>query len=306
MPPLALDPRLVHRLETDSPARDWVLTTLSSASAQPERATGSLRQASREARKLRSRERRALWDVVYSLIRSRSALGGPDAVPDTDWSTLLDRWLPLDDSPWTDLERSPAERLGVPSPVAAQILDRFDPVEPWLTASNARAPTFLRVHARRDRPALMRELARAGIETTPVGRHGLAVAGRANLQGHAAFRRGAFEIQDLGSQQVAEATLADLEAPTVLDLCAGAGGKSLALAALGARVTATDVRSRPLDELQKRAQRAGDRIRTQVVDADPRTLDLGKHDVVLVDVPCSGTGVSTTKTSPGRRSSVRG
>jgi 16S rRNA (cytosine967-C5)-methyltransferase len=269
-----------------------VLETLHAAASRPNRASGALRQASREARKLRSRERRALWDVAYALIRSRTALGAPPQVEATDWGPLLDAWLLCETDPWNAPERTPAERLGVPPSVAAQLQQRFDPIDSWLNASNQRAPTFVRVHARRDRAAVAAELARSDIDTTPVGAYGLVVEGRANLVGHAAYRRGAFELQDLGSQQVAEAAVAGLDAPTVLDLCAGAGGKALAMAALGARVTATDVRGRPLAELTRRAARAGDHIRTREVGPDPRTLsDLGTHDVVLVDAPCSGTGV---------------
>ncbi len=293
MPPTPLDPRLVTRLEEQTPARAWVVDTLTAASQHPDRATGALRRASREARKLRSRERRALWDVVYALIRSRTALGGPPQVADTDWGPILAGWLASDIPPWSVAGLAAATACSVPESVAEQLQDRFgEGLTTWLVASNSRAPTFLRVHAQRDRDAVRAELARADISTERVGAHGLVVEGRANLVGHRAFRRGAFELQDLGSQQVAETAVAGLDAPTVLDLCAGAGGKSLAMAALGARVTATDVRSRPLAELAKRAARAGDRIRTRPIGPDPRVDEgLAPHDVVLVDVPCSGTGV---------------
>ena len=68
---------------------------------------------------------------------------------------------------------------------------------------------------------------------------------------------------------------------SVVDLCAGAGGKSLALAARGAKVRATDVRSNALEELKKRARRAD----APVVIEQPSPAD-----VVLVDAPCSGSG----------------
>ncbi len=68
----------------------------------------------------------------------------------------------------------------------------------------------------------------------------------------------------------------------MIDLCAGAGGKALALAAKGARVRAWDERSEALAELERRAARAGADIEI--------TPEPGTADVVLVDAPCSGTG----------------
>ena len=106
---------------------------------------------------------------------------------------------------------------------------------------------------------------------------------RANLVGHPAFQRGWFEVQDLGSQRVSH--FVDGAGRTVLDLCAGAGGKALALAAAGAHVTATDVRTAALQELRRRAKRAGAVVRTV-----HRTA-IGHYDRVLVDAPCSGSGV---------------
>jgi 16S rRNA (cytosine967-C5)-methyltransferase len=106
--------------------------------------------------------------------------------------------------------------------------------------------------------------------------------GRTNVQLLDAWKSGHVEVQDLGSQAIVDFAFPG-EGARVLDLCAGAGGKSLALAALGAQVQAWDVRSHALDELQKRAARARLPIRT----GPPK----GRYDLVLVDAPCSGTGV---------------
>jgi 16S rRNA (cytosine967-C5)-methyltransferase len=90
------------------------------------------------------------------------------------------------------------------------------------------------------------------------------------------------EVQDLGSQAIVD-FMRVKPGDRVMDLCAGAGGKSLALAAMGARVRAWDIRPAALDELRKRADRAGLRI-----DIGPPR---GHYDIALVDAPCSGTGV---------------
>lgn len=217
-----------------------------------------------------------LLDLLYDLIRWERAL---TVVGAGDPGSALDRWLDGVDVSALSF----ADRAGCAEPVAADLTATYgDAREDWLAASNHRPPMHLRVNvARTSREALQAALAADGIATEPRGAHALVVTGRGNLLGHRTFRAGHFELQDHGSQQVAEL----VGTGRVLDLCAGAGGKSLALAALGAEVVATDVRQRALDELERRAQRAG----TPVV-VVPRDA-LQTCDKVLVDAPCSGTGV---------------
>jgi 16S rRNA (cytosine967-C5)-methyltransferase len=160
-------------------------------------------------------------------------------------------------------------------------------------ASNTRAPMVLRANrARIDRAALAERLASRGIETTPspVAPDALRVVGRANVEGTPEFQAGLVEVQDDASQAVAALVPAG---ESVLDFCAGAGGKSLALAAAGCRVTAADIRAPALAELRRRAGRARAVIETAIAPAAglvPSGWDRA-FPVVLVDAPCSGTGV---------------
>jgi 16S rRNA (cytosine967-C5)-methyltransferase len=112
---------------------------------------------------------------------------------------------------------------------------------------------------------------------------------------HAAFLSGIVEVQDEGSQLIALAC-DPRGGERILDLCAGAGGKALALAAAapGAHILATDSNRARLSKLEPRAERAGAAIETRLL-SPPRELDEladwrdGAH-VVLVDAPCSGSG----------------
>lgn len=109
-----------------------------------------------------------------------------------------------------------------------------------------------------------------------------------------AFSKGWFEVQDLGSQ-IAAAAAGEIKGKQVLDLCAGGGGKTLALAsAMGntGQVYAYDSDARRLADTIRRADRAGVRnlqIRSPV-NPDPLKGLEGKMDVVFIDAPCSGAG----------------
>lgn len=118
-----------------------------------------------------------------------------------------------------------------------------------------------------------------------------------NVEQSPAYTDGLIEIQDAGSQHIARACAA-MPGMAVVDLCAGAGGKTLALAADMAgqgRLIAADVNRDRLSRLPDRAARAGAGfIETLLLDAGKETATLapfaGQADVVLIDAPCSGTG----------------
>jgi 16S rRNA (cytosine967-C5)-methyltransferase len=161
-----------------------------------------------------------------------------------------------------------------------------------------RAPLDIRVNTRVTTTALLRdELQAAGIASAPIAGlpHGLRLADNVALTSLAAFKTGAFEVQDAGSQWIIEACQAQ-SGMSVLDLCAGAGGKSLGLAqGVGetGRVLACDVDFERLSRLPERSARAGWlNIECQPIDhsQDRELLRRAPFDRVLIDAPCSGSG----------------
>lgn len=127
--------------------------------------------------------------------------------------------------------------------------------------------------------------------------HGLRLPGGTAIDSHPAVENGQVEIQDLGSQLIVEACQAK-GVGTVLDLCAGAGGKTLALAATmrnTGRLIATDTNRNRLDQLKPRAARAGaTNVETRLLNPNKEKEMLAeitaKCDLVLIDAPCSGSG----------------
>jgi 16S rRNA (cytosine967-C5)-methyltransferase len=157
-----------------------------------------------------------------------------------------------------------------------------------------RAPLDLRVNAARaSREALLGQF--DGAFPTPLSPWGLRLPPDSRIDQHPAFLAGVVEVQDEGSQLIALAC--DAKAGMrIVDLCAGAGGKSLALAAAApeADILATDTNRVRLSNLGPRAERAGARIETRLLDGGREAAQLAdwdaQADVVLVDAPCSGSG----------------
>lgn len=161
------------------------------------------------------------------------------------------------------------------------------------------APLDLRVNlAKLGREEALAQLCAAGMEgaPTPYSPAGIRLAAKPAINRHPLFLQGAIEVQDEGSQVLAY-LLAPRRGEMVGDYCAGAGGKTLALAMLmrgTGRIYAMDVSARRLAELAPRAARAGvTNVHPLVLsgDGDARAKRLaGKLDRVLVDAPCSGFG----------------
>ena len=174
-------------------------------------------------------------------------------------------------------------------------------------AMNDRAPLTVRCNGvKASREELVARLAEEGVVARPtdLSPMGLVFETRVNAFGLSAFRDGLFEVMDEGSQLVAEA-VAPPPRGRVVDACAGAGGKTLALAALldgQGRILALDSNGKKLEELRRRARRAGlSNVAAREVHGVqmPAEAKLGGWDRVLVDAPCSGLG--TLRRNPEAR-----
>ncbi|ALG90354.1 MULTISPECIES: RsmB/NOP family class I SAM-dependent RNA methyltransferase [Actibacterium] len=162
---------------------------------------------------------------------------------------------------------------------------------PVMQALRQRAPVFLRVNLRRGtRDEAMQTLAQEGITTTPHPLSPTALEVRTNprrVQTSAAYASGLVELQDAASQAVVD-MLPVAAVQRVLDYCAGGGGKTLAMAARAdARFFAHDAQPRRMRDLPARAARAGVSV-TMLAPDEPEAA--APFDLVLCDVPCSGSG----------------
>ena len=190
-------------------------------------------------------------------------------------------------------------------PMQASLGDRIDEE---LAAMLRSAPMDLRVNTLvTDRDAAAAALAEEGLTTkaTPLSPLGLRMFQRKPLGQIKAFREGMIEVQDEGSQILA--ALVDAEPGMhVVDMCAGAGGKALAIAAQmenKGRITALDIHEIKVERARERFRRAGvQNTRARIVEGT-RDRWYKRHtdefDRVLVDAPCSGTG--TWRRNPDAR-----
>ena len=261
---------------------------------------------SRASRFAGSGDRAALRDLVFDSLRrrqSRAALGGAM----TGRGLMLGMCRDEDIAPqslFTGIGHAPAAlsaqelAAGMP-PDAVAALDLPEWIVPaWdealggiaapvAMAMRERAPVWLRVNTLRASPAQAAGvLAAEQIATAPHPDLPTALRvrdGARRLAASAAYRDGLVELQDLSPQLACSLLPAQ---GSLLDYCAGGGGKALALAARGlAPVTAHDIDAGRMSDLPARAARAGARIAI----AAPGQVS-GRFDLVVADVPCSGSG----------------
>jgi 16S rRNA (cytosine967-C5)-methyltransferase len=192
-------------------------------------------------------------------------------------------------------------RSNMPKWLFDKLVEQMGEEETLLLADgmNAPAPLDLRVNTMKaTREAVAEELAQAPIRSTPTpfSPTGLRVLQKPALQNLPLFKSGAIEVQDEGSQ-VLSAIVGAKRGEMVVDFCAGAGGKTLALGAImrnTGRLYAFDVSEKRLAKLKPRMARSGLSNVHPVQIAHERDAKIkrlaGKIDRVLVDAPCSGLG----------------
>lgn len=290
----------------------------------------------RRRRYVGSKDRAFLVDIIYSILRHKAQLiwwlerEGSDARP--RHLVLADLALirqeapsaiaarfdggrhapePLDEHERKLAARLAKARLDDPAQPPAVRLNLPDWLLPHLdavygerlaaamAAMNSQAPLDLRANTvKADRAQVKAALASAGLEATetPYSPWGLRLPERKPIFGLKAFQNGLFEVQDEGSQLVA-VLVGARPGDQVVDFCAGAGGKSLAIGAEmnnKGRVLATDVSEARLKRMSVRMRRAGlhnVERRTLAHERDPWVRrHKRKFDRVLVDAPCTGTG----------------
>ncbi|WP_416897479.1 MAG: RsmB/NOP family class I SAM-dependent RNA methyltransferase [Minwuia sp.] len=274
-----------------------------------------------------SGDRRAVGDIVYGVFRQRGELDWRLAAVGFEagnrFRALLHQMLSGAAIDWTDphaperpedvemellasataadmTDAPPAARLGYPVWLESEIEASFGSGRDaeLAAALSGRAGTDLRVNTlKADRDSVVRELNTDGIGAAahPLAPCGIRLDEPVRLEQHRHYAEGLIEIQDGGSQ-IAGHLLGARPGERIADICAGAGGKTLLLAAdmrNEGEILASDIDGRRLKRLQERAARAGIGIlRTEAFDAAAPLPDglAGTMDRVLIDAPCSGTG----------------
>ncbi|MER8766810.1 RsmB/NOP family class I SAM-dependent RNA methyltransferase [Mesorhizobium sp. M0601] len=272
-------------------------------------------------------DRAAIGNIVYDALRRKRSAGwllGEDTPRAIGFGALLLEWGQTAQSlnealegdkfappllTADELKTLGGRRLAdAPPAVRADIPDWCMPLferafgTAWVEEGAAlatRPPLDLRVNTlKADRGKVLAELAETGAKPARIAPHGIRIPpiegdGRhPNVQAEPAFQKGWFEVQDEGSQIAAELAGAE-PGMQVLDFCAGAGGKTLALSAAmdnRGQIFAHDAEKARLAPIFDRIRRSENR-NVQVVTRPAELAPLGKHmDIVLIDAPCTGSG----------------
>ncbi|GAA0395990.1 RsmB/NOP family class I SAM-dependent RNA methyltransferase [Brevundimonas terrae] len=275
-----------------------------------------------------SKDRRAIADRVYKVIRARARLSWIMGGREDGRALVIGSLHALDNLPLEEIEALHSGDGYGPRPLSKQERSRITSVEGelpgWVAAGlpkfvvedfqkvfgddwqnqahelmAPRAPIDLRINSlKTTREDVEGELRAAELspEYTPWSELGLRLAAEPppNIQALEGFKTGAFEIQDEGSQIIC--ALVDAKpGTTVVDYCAGGGGKTLGLAQSmqgQGRLVASDVVNKRLENIRPRLERAGVEAELVLIGQNGGGLEAlnDAADLVLVDAPCSGSG----------------
>jgi 16S rRNA (cytosine967-C5)-methyltransferase len=263
-----------------------------------------------------SRDRKFIAETTYDIVRWYRWLKEVANATDNDYWKLLGSWLiwkNIDLPRWSEFEGIDSASLSANLkkkyilPIQQSIPDWLNELgneelptlwEQEITSLNEEAKVVLRANTLKGTVnAIQNQLREEGIETStnPNFPSALVLDKRMNVFGSKSFKSGLFEVQDAGSQLIAPFLKVE-SGMRVIDACAGAGGKTLHLAAEmqnKGRIIAMDTEEWKLNELKKRARRAGvGNIETKLIESAKTIKRLaGTADRLLLDVPCSGLGV---------------
>lgn len=250
----------------------------------------------REHPSLGSKDRAFVAETVYALVRWQALLDY--IAPSSSWSDRYRTFLEADLENLQLREDIPlATRVSFPPHLFDLLVENYgiSKAQEFCLVSNKPAPTTVRVNTLKiSRDALL-ERWKDNYEVSPtkISPHGIIFHKKINFFQLPEFKEGLFEVQDEGSQLLAD--LMKLQpGQQVLDYCGGSGGKTLAFAPTlkeKGQIYVHDIRPYALQEARKRLKRAGIQNSQILLPTSPNLPKLKKKmDWVLVDAPCSGTG----------------
>jgi 16S rRNA (cytosine967-C5)-methyltransferase len=317
----------LHRSLTDA-----VVTTLQEVFVNKRQADRAIEYILKSNKKWGARDRGFIAENTYEIVRwwrlLTFVIDAPAAIEDlerTHFYHCLGAWLLLKERhagyeaslralpEWTEFESLDVKTMNERYEEARQTRKIIESIPDWmdelcekelgtawdkeLMAMNEPAPVVLRANTLKTNRSYLQDLLEEEEIESSINNEApdaVILRGRPNVFRTEFFKEGFFEVQDTGSQLIAP--FLDVQpGMRVIDACAGAGGKTLHLAALlqnKGRIISMDVEERKLLELQKRAKRAGaTNIETKLIEGKTIKRLQDSADRLLLDVPCSGLGV---------------
>lgn len=258
----------------------------------------------RKHRQIGSKDRKLIGETCYALIRWKILIDTQLKAP-ISWEDRL-TLLPEVENLKKDLTLAPWQRTSTPKWIFEKLENTYGPEKALEMgfSFNERAPLYIRTNTLKTTPeALLKHFATLGIHQSSETPEALMFDDHPHLFADPTYEKGLFEIQDEGSQIVASIVEAK-PGDTILDYCAGAGGKALALGAKMAnrgQLYLHDIRKNILYQAKKRLKRAGVQNAQLLFYDEKKKKNRLMHqcDHVLVDAPCSGSG--TWRRNPAQK-----